>query len=85
MTIQLEIRDGNPDWWLSPDIWVVPGADPAAPPGARSKSCASSNPRHGLWSMSATVCTNAICTVAAIRKFSSSICPRVRPAMRKGR
>jgi hypothetical protein len=34
MTIQLEIRDGNPDWWLSPDIWVVPGADPTAPPGA---------------------------------------------------
>ncbi len=32
MAIELEIRDGEP-WWLSPDIWVVPGADPEGPPG----------------------------------------------------
>jgi hypothetical protein len=29
----LEIRDGNPDWYLSSDIWVVPGTDPTAPAG----------------------------------------------------
>jgi len=29
--IGLEIRDGNP-WWLSPDVWVVPG-DPNGNPG----------------------------------------------------
>jgi hypothetical protein len=28
MTVQLLIRDGSPDWWESPDIWVVPGTDP---------------------------------------------------------
>lgn len=33
MTVQLEIRDGNPYWYLSPDIWVVPGTDPNGPPG----------------------------------------------------
>ena len=27
MSTQLEIFDGDP-WWLSPDIWVVPGDDP---------------------------------------------------------
>lgn len=31
MAVQLEIRDGDP-WWLSPDIWVVPGFDPLGPP-----------------------------------------------------
>ena len=34
MAVQLVIRDGNPYWYLSPDIWVVPGADPNASPGA---------------------------------------------------
>ncbi|MBF9128843.1 hypothetical protein I0C86_07570 [Plantactinospora sp. S1510] len=24
----LLIRDGSPHWWLSPDIWAVPGTDP---------------------------------------------------------
>jgi hypothetical protein len=33
LTVQLEIRDGNPDWWASLDIWVVPGTDPTAPAG----------------------------------------------------
>src|SRR5271157_98155 len=28
MAIQLLIRDGSPNWWESPDIWVVPGTDP---------------------------------------------------------
>jgi hypothetical protein len=32
MAAQLEIRDGSP-WWLSPDLWVVPGNDPLGPPG----------------------------------------------------
>lgn len=32
MVAQLEIRDGDP-WWMSPDIWVVPGEDPTGPPG----------------------------------------------------
>ena len=32
MAVELEIRDGNP-WWLSPDIWVVPGSDPEGAPG----------------------------------------------------
>jgi hypothetical protein len=31
MAVELEIRDGDP-WWLSPDIWTVPG-DPLGPPG----------------------------------------------------
>jgi hypothetical protein len=31
---QLLIRDGTPNWWLSPDIWVVPGTDPTGPPGS---------------------------------------------------
>jgi hypothetical protein len=33
MTTQLQIRDGTPDWWTSPDIWVVPGTDPNGVPG----------------------------------------------------
>lgn len=28
----LEIADGNP-WYISPDIWTVPGADPTGAPG----------------------------------------------------
>jgi hypothetical protein len=28
------IHDGNPYWYLSPDIWVVPGSDPTGPPGS---------------------------------------------------
>jgi hypothetical protein len=32
MPIQLEISDGVPYWWDSPDIWVVPGSDPYAAP-----------------------------------------------------
>jgi hypothetical protein len=33
MAIQLEVRDGVPHWWLSMDIWVVPGPDPNGAPG----------------------------------------------------
>ncbi|MFD0971982.1 hypothetical protein [Plantactinospora endophytica] len=29
----LLIRDGSPHWWLSPDIWAVPGTDPNGAPG----------------------------------------------------
>ena len=29
----LLIRDGEPYWWNSPDIWTVPGDDPDGPPG----------------------------------------------------
>jgi len=32
MTVELWIRDGNP-WYLSPDIWVVPGSNPTGEPG----------------------------------------------------
>jgi hypothetical protein len=32
MPIQLEISDGVPYWWDSPDIWVVPGNDPNGDP-----------------------------------------------------
>lgn len=32
MTVELWIDDGDP-WYLSPDIWVVPGNDPAGPVG----------------------------------------------------
>ncbi len=32
MAVELEIRDGNP-WYLSPDIWTVPGNDPEGSPG----------------------------------------------------
>jgi hypothetical protein len=33
MPSALVIRDGTPDWWESPDIWVVPGTDPDGPVG----------------------------------------------------
>lgn len=33
MAAVLEVRDGAPYWWDSPDIWVVPGSDPGGPPG----------------------------------------------------
>ena len=32
MTVLLEIPDGSP-WWLSPNVWVVPGSDPQGPAG----------------------------------------------------
>ncbi|HET8835003.1 MAG TPA: hypothetical protein VFN08_09750 [Gemmatimonadales bacterium] len=32
MAVVLEIRDGNP-WYLSPDVWTVPGDDPQGPSG----------------------------------------------------
>lgn len=34
MSVELHVRDGNPHWYLSPDIWVVPGSDPTASPGS---------------------------------------------------
>lgn len=34
MAIQLVIQDGHPYWYLSPDIWVVPGSDPTGAPGS---------------------------------------------------
>ena len=34
MSAQLIIQDGNPYWYLSPDIWVVPGSDPSGSPGS---------------------------------------------------
>jgi len=35
MSAHLIIHDSSfPQWWLSPDIWVVPGADPNGPPGS---------------------------------------------------
>lgn len=34
MSVQLVIRDGNPYWYLSSDIWVVPGNDPSGSPGS---------------------------------------------------
>src|SRR6478609_3668838 len=33
MSVVLEIEDGNPYWYLSPDIWTVPGNDPEGAPG----------------------------------------------------
>jgi len=33
MAVTLEIRDGAQYWWLSPDVWVVPGSDPTGSPG----------------------------------------------------
>lgn len=33
MATRLMIRDGDPSWWNSPDIWVVPGNDPTGAPG----------------------------------------------------
>jgi hypothetical protein len=32
MAVELEIRDGSP-WWMSPDVWTVPGNDPQGPEG----------------------------------------------------
>jgi hypothetical protein len=32
MSVELEIVDGSPHWWASPNIWVVPG-DPSGAPG----------------------------------------------------
>ena len=34
MAAHLLIHDGSPQWWLSPDVWVVPGSDPNGPPGS---------------------------------------------------
>jgi hypothetical protein len=34
MTVDLEIRDGSPAWYFSPDIWVVSGNDPSGPQGS---------------------------------------------------
>ncbi len=34
MVVELHIRDGDPHWYLSPEIWVVPNADPAGTPGS---------------------------------------------------
>lgn len=33
MSANLVIRDGDPHWWNSPDIWTVPGDDPNGSPG----------------------------------------------------
>jgi len=33
MSVQLEIQDGSTYWWLSPDVWTVPGEDPEGVPG----------------------------------------------------
>ncbi len=33
MSANLVIQDGEPYWWNSPDIWVVPGNDPGGSPG----------------------------------------------------
>ena len=33
MAPQLEIEDGNP-WWMSLDVWTVPGNDPLGAPGS---------------------------------------------------
>lgn len=32
MAVTLVIEDGNP-WYLSPNVWTVPGSDPVGPPG----------------------------------------------------
>ena len=32
MAVELQIQDGTP-WWMSPDIWTVPGNDPEGAPG----------------------------------------------------
>lgn len=34
MSEGLEIFDGTPHWWNSPDIWVVPGIDPTGAAGS---------------------------------------------------
>jgi hypothetical protein len=35
MSAHLLIHDSSPPhWWVSPDIWVVPGTDPNGPPGS---------------------------------------------------
>lgn len=33
MAVSLQIQDGSP-WWLSPNLWAVPGDDPEGAPGA---------------------------------------------------
>jgi hypothetical protein len=33
MSVQLEIQDGSTYWWLSPDVWTVPGIDPEGTTG----------------------------------------------------
>lgn len=40
MAVELEIPDGDP-WWLSPNLWTVPGPDPEGPPGTpvAGKAC----------------------------------------------
>lgn len=36
MAVALEIEDGSPRWYLSPNIWTVPGDDPEGDPGMPS-------------------------------------------------
>lgn len=31
MAVELEIQDGVPNWWLSPDIWTTSGNNPSRP------------------------------------------------------
>lgn len=33
MAVSLLIRDGDPHWYLSPSVWVVPGGSPEGPQG----------------------------------------------------
>jgi hypothetical protein len=33
MSVELEIPDGSPNWWASPNIWTVPGDDPGGAQG----------------------------------------------------
>jgi hypothetical protein len=34
MPAHILLHDSSPQWWLSPDIWVVPGNDPSGLPGS---------------------------------------------------
>lgn len=34
MPAHILIHDSSPQWWLSPDVWVVPGSDPNGLPGS---------------------------------------------------
>lgn len=63
MSVQLEIQDGSTHWWLSLDVWTVPGDDPEGAPGLPIVG----EPCY-LWARVHNIGTNAV-TNATVRFY----------------
>lgn len=63
MSVQLEIQDGSTHWWLSPDVWTVPGKDPEGVQGLPVVG----EPCY-LWARVHNIGTNAV-TNATVRFY----------------